>query len=114
MDRSRLGGAPGRISAGIPYWIMVEASIRFLVAARIIVVAGAAWTRFADGMADRTRLGRLLVGSIFLAVAIETTEDVFLEHGPPLVLKSDNGNPFIAQVFQTPRPLLLLVPFPKR
>ena len=32
--------------------------------------------------------------------AVETTETLFLEHGAPLVLKSDNGSPFIAQAFQ--------------
>jgi cation:H+ antiporter len=53
---------------------MVEAGVQFLVSALFIVVAGAALTRFADAIADRTRLGRLLVGSIFLAAATSLPE----------------------------------------
>lgn len=34
------------------------------------------------------------------AEAIEVMEDLFRRHGPPLVLKSDNGSAFIAELFR--------------
>jgi hypothetical protein len=63
-----------------------------------------------DGCFDHVLATRDLASSMQLAAlptldadadtAVETTETLFLEHGAPLVLKSDNGSPFIAQAFQ--------------
>ena len=53
---------------------MAAAILQFLVAAGVIVIAGTALTRFADTIADLTKLGRLLVGSIFLAGATSLPE----------------------------------------
>ena len=41
--------------------------LQFILAATVVVFAGNALTRCADAVAELTKLGRLLVGSIFLA-----------------------------------------------
>jgi cation:H+ antiporter len=48
--------------------------VQFAVSAGAILVAGTVLTRCADAIADRTKLGRLLVGSIFLAGATSLPE----------------------------------------
>jgi len=53
---------------------MLVASTQFLVAAAVIVAAGVLLTRCADVIAEATGLGRLLVGSLFLAVATSLPE----------------------------------------
>lgn len=53
---------------------MLTAVIQFVVTAAVIIVAGTALTRFADAIADRTGMGRLLVGSILLAGATSLPE----------------------------------------
>jgi cation:H+ antiporter len=53
---------------------MVEALTRFVAAAAVIIAAAALLTRFADAIAERTGLGRLLVGSLFLASATSLPE----------------------------------------
>jgi cation:H+ antiporter len=46
---------------------MLAASLQFLVCAIIIIAAGTFLTKYADAIAEITRLGRLLIGSILLA-----------------------------------------------
>lgn len=46
----------------------------FFVSVAVIVVAGTFLTRFADAIAEHTRLGRLFVGSVFLAAATSLPE----------------------------------------
>lgn len=46
---------------------MTASLIQFLMSAGVIVAAGAALTQFADGISQKTKLGRLLIGSILLA-----------------------------------------------
>lgn len=53
---------------------MGAAVLQFVVAALVIIVAGAALTRFADAIADLTKTGRLLVGSVLLAGATSLPE----------------------------------------
>ncbi len=53
---------------------MTEAVIHFLLSAAVIAIAGSALTRYADAIADLTGLGRLLAGSIFLAIATSLPE----------------------------------------
>jgi cation:H+ antiporter len=53
---------------------MGGALVQFLVSAAVIAVAGSALTRYADAIADLTGLGRLLTGSMFLAVATSLPE----------------------------------------
>lgn len=53
---------------------MLAASTQFLIAAGVIVVSGVVLTRCADTIAEATGLGRLLVGSLFLAVATSLPE----------------------------------------
>jgi cation:H+ antiporter len=53
---------------------MAAAILQFFIAAGVIVIAGTALTHFADTIADLTRLGRLLVGSLFLAGATSLPE----------------------------------------
>lgn len=48
--------------------------IQFLLAATAVVIAGVALTRCADAIAELTKLGRVLVGSIFLASATSLPE----------------------------------------
>lgn len=50
------------------------AVVQFIVSAATIIACGAALTRFADAIAQRTQLGRLWVGSIFLATATSLPE----------------------------------------
>jgi cation:H+ antiporter len=50
------------------------AALQFTLAAIVIVAAGTALTRYADALAELTGLGRLLVGSIFLAAATSLPE----------------------------------------
>ena len=50
------------------------AALQFTISALVIVVAGVALTRFADGIAQHTRLGRLWVGIVFLAAATSLPE----------------------------------------
>ena len=45
-----------------------------MLAATVVVFAGNALTRCADAIAELTKLGRLLVGSIFLAAATSLPE----------------------------------------
>jgi len=54
--------------------IMPEVFIQFLAAASIIIAAGAFLTQFADDIAQKTGLGRVLVGSLFLAGATSLPE----------------------------------------
>lgn len=51
-----------------------SAILQFVLAAAFVVVAGTALTRFADAIAGLTKLGRMLVGSIFLAAATSLPE----------------------------------------
>lgn len=53
---------------------MTQAIIQFLLSALAIVVAGTILTRCADTIADRMKLGRLLAGMIFLAMATSLPE----------------------------------------
>jgi cation:H+ antiporter len=53
---------------------MATAFAQFIASALIIVAAAVVLTRYADAIAELTRLGRLLVGSIFLAVATSLPE----------------------------------------
>lgn len=53
---------------------MAGAIVQFMLSAAVIAVAGSALTRYADAIADLTGLGRLLAGSIFLAVATSLPE----------------------------------------
>jgi cation:H+ antiporter len=53
---------------------MGPALLQFVLAAGAIIVAGAALTRYADAIADLTRLGRLLIGSVLLAAATSLPE----------------------------------------
>ncbi len=53
---------------------MSQAALQFAISAAVIVVAGILLSRFADAIADRTGLGRLLVGSILLASATSMPE----------------------------------------
>jgi cation:H+ antiporter len=53
---------------------MGTAVLQFVVSALVIIVAGAALTRCADAIADLTKIGRLLVGSILLAGATSLPE----------------------------------------
>lgn len=51
-----------------------SAFLQFMLAATVVVFAGNALTRCADAIAELTKLGRLLVGSIFLAAATSLPE----------------------------------------
>ncbi len=53
---------------------LATASLQFLVCAAAIIVAGTFLTRFADAIAELTKLGRLLVGSVLLAGATSLPE----------------------------------------
>jgi cation:H+ antiporter len=53
---------------------MFAASLQFLICAAAIIVAGTYLTRFADAIAELTKLGRLLVGSVLLAGATSLPE----------------------------------------
>lgn len=53
---------------------MIEAVVQFAGSAAVIVVAGTLLTRFGDTIAARTGLGRLLVGSMLIAVATSLPE----------------------------------------
>ena len=53
---------------------MLEAVLTFIGSTAVVVFAGVFLTRFADGIAEATGLGRLLVGSIFLAGATSLPE----------------------------------------
>jgi len=53
---------------------VVEAFTHFFVSAAVIVVAGVFLTRYSDRIAELTKLGRLLVGSVFLAAATSLPE----------------------------------------
>jgi cation:H+ antiporter len=46
---------------------MLAASLQFLVCAVVIITAGTYLTKYADAIAEITKLGRLLIGSILLA-----------------------------------------------
>jgi transposase InsO family protein len=50
-------------------------------------------------LASRMQLEALPAPHANAALAVDTLESLFRCHGPPLVLKTDNGSPFIAQVF---------------
>lgn len=51
-----------------------QAALQFALSAAAIVVAGTFLSKFADAIAERTGLGRLLVGSILLAAATSLPE----------------------------------------
>lgn len=53
---------------------MIAASGQFLVCAAVIVIAGTFLARFADAIAELTKLGRLVVGSVLLAGATSLPE----------------------------------------
>lgn len=53
---------------------MTIAILQFLVTAAVIIAAGTVLTRCADAIADLTKMGRLLVGSILLAGATSLPE----------------------------------------
>ncbi len=53
---------------------MIETVIQFILSAMTIVVAGTFLARAADSIAELTKLGRLLVGSILLAGATSLPE----------------------------------------
>jgi cation:H+ antiporter len=53
---------------------METAILKFALSALVIVIAGTTLTRYADAIAELTKLGRLLVGSIFLAAATSLPE----------------------------------------
>jgi cation:H+ antiporter len=53
---------------------MAGVLMQFAVAAAVIVVAGTYLSRFADEIAERTGLGRLLIGSVLLAGATSLPE----------------------------------------
>jgi cation:H+ antiporter len=53
---------------------MVTALTEFSISVAVIVVAGIVLTRCADAVAERTGLGRLLVGSVLLAAATSLPE----------------------------------------
>lgn len=53
---------------------MAAALIQFAISVAVIVGAGIALTSCADAIAERTGLGRLLVGSVFLAAATSLPE----------------------------------------
>ena len=53
---------------------MTPAIVEFAISAAVIIVAGTFLSRFADEIADRTGLGRLLIGSILLAGATSLPE----------------------------------------
>jgi cation:H+ antiporter len=53
---------------------MIPVTVQFIIAAGIIVIAGTALTRCSDAIAELTKLGRVLVGSIFLAGATSLPE----------------------------------------
>ena len=53
---------------------MTSAVLQFLICAAVIVVAGTFLAKFADTIAEVTKLGRLLVGSVLLAGATSLPE----------------------------------------
>ena len=53
---------------------MLAAGVQFLVCATVIIVAGTFLTRFADAIAELTKLGRLVIGSVLLASATSLPE----------------------------------------
>ena len=53
---------------------MAAALLQFVLTALAIIVAGTSLTRFADSIADLTKAGRLLVGSVLLAGATSLPE----------------------------------------
>jgi cation:H+ antiporter len=50
------------------------AILQFVTSAAVIVIAGTFLTRYADAIAEITRLGRLLIGSVLLAAATSLPE----------------------------------------
>ena len=48
-------------------------------------------------LASHCQLGWLPVSAANAATTCAALQALFIEHGPPLVIKSDNGSPFIAQ-----------------
>lgn len=53
---------------------LTTAIIQFLLAATVVIIAGSVLTRCADAIAEITKLGRLLVGSILVAGATSLPE----------------------------------------
>ena len=53
---------------------MIGSLIQFVLAALVILVAGAALTQFGDIIANKSRLGRLMVGTILIAGATSLPE----------------------------------------
>ena len=53
---------------------LTTAILQFLLAATVVVLAGSVLTRCADAIAEITKLGRLLVGSILVAGATSLPE----------------------------------------
>lgn len=69
---------------------MTEVLLPFAVSALVIIAAGAALTHFGDQLATRTGFGRLLVGSVVLALATALPEVMIDIHAARL------GNPDLA------------------
>ena len=67
-------GSNGALKQRVSEPMMSGAIVQFLLSAAVIVVAGAALTRYADAIAHLTGIGRLLAGSLFLAVATSLPE----------------------------------------
>ncbi len=57
-----------------PEALMLGSIIQFLLSALVILVAGAALTQFGDIIANKSRLGRLMVGTILIAGATSLPE----------------------------------------
>ena len=53
---------------------MFGVCLQFVVAAAVVVAAGTVLTRYADAIADLTKLGRLVIGTILLAAATSLPE----------------------------------------
>jgi cation:H+ antiporter len=53
---------------------LAQATGEFLISAAVIIIAGSFLTRFADAIAEITKLGRLVIGSVLLAGATSLPE----------------------------------------
>jgi cation:H+ antiporter len=53
---------------------LTHAILQFALAAAVVIVAATMLARFADAIAELTKLGRLVVGSVFLALATSLPE----------------------------------------
>ena len=66
---------------------MLVALIQFSISVAVIIGAGIALTSCADTIAERTGVGRLLVGSVFLAAATSLPELTPLDPKKPCSLR---------------------------